>query len=253
MTSPGFRSWPASSGCPAWPAKQGTRRATSEVKAAPLLSKRLVRRQSALTRRNRRRWRGYPRSGTRIGGDVGRVSCCRPWELFPFLTNRTDLLGVVEAEHRQDAVVKQAIRDLKDHALAYLASGHYFANAAWPVIVALAHNLACWTQTLACRTRSSGPSGRGGAGCSASPAASFAQPDFAQPDAGHCDCQPAGPDGLEKVISLTRRGAAADRPPRRRPGRRSRSRARTRPTGTASSDPDARRGRSCQRFPAGTG
>ena len=71
------------------------------------------------------------------------------WELFPFLTNRTDELSVVEAEHRQHAVVEQAIRDLKDQALAHFPSGHYFANAAWTVIAALAHNLVRWTQTIA--------------------------------------------------------------------------------------------------------
>jgi hypothetical protein len=71
------------------------------------------------------------------------------WELFSFLTNRTDPLGVVEVEHRQHAVVEQAIRDLKDQALAHFPSGHYFANAAWTVIAALAHNLARWTQTIA--------------------------------------------------------------------------------------------------------
>jgi hypothetical protein len=71
------------------------------------------------------------------------------WELFPFLTNRTEPLLVVEAEHRKHAVVEQAIRDLKDQALAHFPSGHYMANAAWTVIAALAHNLARWTQTIA--------------------------------------------------------------------------------------------------------
>ena len=71
------------------------------------------------------------------------------WELFPFLTNRDDELQIVETEHRQHAVVEQAIRDLKDQALAHFPSGHYFANAAWTVIAALAHNLGRWTQTLA--------------------------------------------------------------------------------------------------------
>src|SRR4051812_28326745 len=41
------------------------------------------------------------------------------WELFPFVTNRTDELAVVEAEHRQHATVELAIRDLKDQALAH--------------------------------------------------------------------------------------------------------------------------------------
>jgi Transposase DDE domain group 1 len=63
------------------------------------------------------------------------------WELFAFLTNRTGELTVVEAEHRQHAVVELAIRDLKDQVLAHFPSGHYFANAAWTVIAAIAHNL----------------------------------------------------------------------------------------------------------------
>jgi hypothetical protein len=65
------------------------------------------------------------------------------------LTNRTDTLAVVEAEHRQHAVVELAIRDLKDQAMAPFPSGKYMANAAWRVIAALAHNLLRWTQLLA--------------------------------------------------------------------------------------------------------
>ncbi len=63
------------------------------------------------------------------------------WEHFAFATNRTDALFVVEAEHRQHAVVELAIRDLKDQALAHFPSGQFMANAAWTVIAALAHNL----------------------------------------------------------------------------------------------------------------
>jgi len=70
------------------------------------------------------------------------------WELFPFLTNRTEPLAVVEAEHRQHAVVELAIRDLKDQALAHFPSGKFMANAAWTVIAALAHNLLRWTSVL---------------------------------------------------------------------------------------------------------
>jgi hypothetical protein len=70
------------------------------------------------------------------------------WELFPFLTNRTDALELVEAEHRQHAVVELHIRDLKDQALAHFPSGRFFANAAWTVIAALAHNLLRWTGVL---------------------------------------------------------------------------------------------------------
>ena len=63
------------------------------------------------------------------------------WRHHAFLTNRTDALELVEAEHRGHAVVELAIRDLKDQALAHFPSGRFLANAAWTVIAALAHNL----------------------------------------------------------------------------------------------------------------
>jgi len=71
------------------------------------------------------------------------------WRHFSLLTNRTDPLAVVEAEHRAHAVVELAIRDLKDQALAHVPSGKFIANAAWTVIAALAHNLLRWTHLLA--------------------------------------------------------------------------------------------------------
>lgn len=71
------------------------------------------------------------------------------WRHFAFLTNRTDPLHIVEAEHRQHAVVELAIRDLKDQALAHFPSGRFTANAAWTVIAALAHNLLRWTHLIA--------------------------------------------------------------------------------------------------------
>jgi len=71
------------------------------------------------------------------------------WRHFAFLTNRTDSLETVEAEHRQHAVVELAIRDLKDQGLAHFPSGRFYANAAWTVIAALAHNLLRWTHLLA--------------------------------------------------------------------------------------------------------
>jgi hypothetical protein len=70
------------------------------------------------------------------------------WELFPFVTNRSDALVTVEAEHRQHAVVELCIRDLKDQALAHFPSGKFFANAAWTVIACLTHNLLRWTSVL---------------------------------------------------------------------------------------------------------
>jgi Transposase DDE domain group 1 len=70
------------------------------------------------------------------------------WRHFAFLTNRTDDITVVEAEHRDHAVVEQVIADLKDQALAHFPSGHFYANAAWTVLGALGHNLLRWTQLL---------------------------------------------------------------------------------------------------------
>jgi len=70
------------------------------------------------------------------------------WRHFPFLTNRTDPITIVEAEHRQHAVVELVIRDLKDQALAHFPSGQFHANGAWTVIGALAHNLLRWAELL---------------------------------------------------------------------------------------------------------
>jgi hypothetical protein len=56
-------------------------------------------------------------------------------------TNRTEPIELVEAEHRQRAVVELVIRALKDQALAHFPSGHLQANSAWTVIAALTHNL----------------------------------------------------------------------------------------------------------------
>jgi hypothetical protein len=70
------------------------------------------------------------------------------WRHFCFLTNRTDDIATVEAEHREHALVEQVIVDLKDQALAHFPSGQFNANAAWTVLAALAHNLLRWTQLL---------------------------------------------------------------------------------------------------------
>jgi hypothetical protein len=70
------------------------------------------------------------------------------WRHFAFITNRDDSLTLVEAEHRQHAVIELAIRDHKDGPLRHLPSGRFYANAAWTVISALAANLARWTSIL---------------------------------------------------------------------------------------------------------
>jgi hypothetical protein len=61
---------------------------------------------------------------------------------------RTELRSVVEAEHRQHAVVELAIRDLEEQALAHRPSGRFFANPAWTVIAAPGHNLLRRTSVL---------------------------------------------------------------------------------------------------------
>jgi DDE family transposase len=70
------------------------------------------------------------------------------WRHFAFITNRPETLKVVEAEHRDHAVVEQVIADLKDQALAHFPSGEFNANGAWTVLGALAHNLLRWTQLI---------------------------------------------------------------------------------------------------------
>jgi hypothetical protein len=70
------------------------------------------------------------------------------WRYFPFITNRGEALELVEAEHRQHAVVELTIRDLKDQALAHFPSGRFNANSAWTVIACLAHNLLRWTSLI---------------------------------------------------------------------------------------------------------
>jgi hypothetical protein len=70
------------------------------------------------------------------------------WRYFPFLSNRSEPLEVVEAEHRGHAVCELAIRDLKDQALAHFPSGVFSANSAWTVLACLAHNLLRWSALI---------------------------------------------------------------------------------------------------------
>jgi Transposase DDE domain group 1 len=70
------------------------------------------------------------------------------WRHFCFVTNRSEDIALVEAEHRDHAIVEQVIADLKDQALAHFPSGHFHANSAWTVLAALTHNLLRWTELL---------------------------------------------------------------------------------------------------------
>jgi hypothetical protein len=77
------------------------------------------------------------------------------WRHLAFSTNRTAEMAVMEAEHRDHAVVEQVIADLEDQALAHFPSGHFHASGAWTVLACLAHSLLRWTHYSACPTRPS--------------------------------------------------------------------------------------------------
>jgi Transposase DDE domain group 1 len=107
----------------------------------------------------------YPDSGvaqvaeTRLRGDrliVRRVrhrtdqgQLFPTWDHHAFVTDRPGSPVELDADHRRHAVVELAIRDAKRGAgLNHHPSGKFFANAAWLVLVCLAHNLLRWTATL---------------------------------------------------------------------------------------------------------
>ena len=70
------------------------------------------------------------------------------WRHHAFITDRSEPLALVEADHRRHAQIELAIRDLKEGSgLNHAPSGHFFANAAWLLVSCLAHNLLRW---LAC-------------------------------------------------------------------------------------------------------
>jgi hypothetical protein len=107
----------------------------------------------------------YPDSGvaqvaeTRLRGDrliVRRVrhrtdqgQLFPTWDYHAFVTDRPGSPVQLDADHRRHAVVELAIRDAKQGSgLNHHPSGKFFANAAWLVLVCLAHNLLRWTATL---------------------------------------------------------------------------------------------------------
>jgi len=81
---------------------------------------------------------------------VGRQATLWPeWRHFAFVTDLEGDAVDVDAFHRAHANVELAIRDLKEGAgLEHVPSGHFFANAAWLVCAALAHDLIRWTAML---------------------------------------------------------------------------------------------------------
>lgn len=71
------------------------------------------------------------------------------WRHHAFITDRTGDGVALDADHRRHAVIELAIRDLKEGSgLNHCPSGRFFANAAWLVIAALAHNLLRWTACI---------------------------------------------------------------------------------------------------------
>jgi hypothetical protein len=54
------------------------------------------------------------------------------WRHLCFVTNRTHDLALVEAEHRDHAVVERVIADLKDQALVHFPSASFTPTAPGP-------------------------------------------------------------------------------------------------------------------------
>jgi DDE family transposase len=81
---------------------------------------------------------------------VGRQAQLWPdWRYHAFITNRTGTTVALDGDHRDHAVIELAIRDLKEGAgWNHSPSGKFWANAAWIVIGALAHNLLRWIAVL---------------------------------------------------------------------------------------------------------
>ena len=71
------------------------------------------------------------------------------WRHHAFLTDRDGDAVALDADHRRHAVTELAIRDLKEGTgMNHCPSGRFFANSAWLVLAALAHNLLRWTCSL---------------------------------------------------------------------------------------------------------
>ena len=74
------------------------------------------------------------------------------WRYHAFVTDRAGEALDLDADHRRHAVIELAIRDLKEGSgLNHAPSGRFFANAAWVVLVTLAHNLLRWTAAIGLR------------------------------------------------------------------------------------------------------
>lgn len=74
------------------------------------------------------------------------------WRYHAFVTDRQGGATELDADHRRHAVMELAICDLKEGSgMNHCPSGHFFANAAWLAIAALAHNLLRWVGRLGLR------------------------------------------------------------------------------------------------------
>jgi hypothetical protein len=71
------------------------------------------------------------------------------WRHHAFVSDRAGSAIALDADHRAHAQIELAIRDIKEGSgLAHCPSGHFFANSAWLVIAALAHNLVRWVARI---------------------------------------------------------------------------------------------------------
>lgn len=68
-----------------------------------------------------------------------------------FHTTNPLVIDQAEPMHRQHAVIEQVFADLEAGPLAHLPSGKFNANAAWPALAGIAHNLTRAAATLAGR------------------------------------------------------------------------------------------------------
>lgn len=72
------------------------------------------------------------------------------FDYHPLITDRTDDLIDIEADHRRHAEVELTIRDLKNAmALSHFPTKSFGGNAAWLILNTIAHNLTRWTRRLA--------------------------------------------------------------------------------------------------------
>jgi hypothetical protein len=84
---------------------------------------------------------------TRLTGP--QASLFPDWRHHAFVTDRAGDAVALDADHRAHAVVELDIRDWKEGSGAkHSPSGRFFANAAWAVLAALAHNIVRWTAAL---------------------------------------------------------------------------------------------------------